>query len=110
VQNFKEAKEVLLNYNWPGNVREIENAIERLVVTTTGQIISKDDLSPIINHEKDGQQFSVQGILTLKKAHEEVEKILILRARELYGSTYKIAEALGVNQSTIVRKLKKYLE
>jgi transcriptional regulator with PAS, ATPase and Fis domain len=105
----KGVKEAFFNYSWPGNVREIENTVERLVVTAIGQNISEDDLSPIINYDKDVQYFNVQGILPLKEAHDEVERILILRARELYGSTYKIADVLGVNQSTIVRKLKKYL-
>jgi transcriptional regulator with PAS, ATPase and Fis domain len=107
----KEVKEVFLEYSWPGNVRELENIMERLVVISSKSVISREDLPPIFDkHEKSADKFSVQGILPLKKAQEEMEKHLLLRARELYGSTYKIAEVLGVNQSTVVRKLKKYTD
>ncbi|MGI6705164.1 MAG: sigma 54-interacting transcriptional regulator [Clostridia bacterium] len=105
-----EVKQILLEYPWPGNVRELENLMERLVVTARDEIIQPEDLPPVIlkrgNDEKD--RVTVKGILPLKKAIEEVEKQIILQARRRYRSTYKIAEVLEVNQSTVVRKLKKY--
>ncbi len=105
-----EVKKILLEYPWPGNVRELENLMERMVVTAREEIILPEDLPPVIlergNGEKD--RVTVKGILPLKKAIEEVEKQIILQARNRYRSTYKIAEVLEVNQSTVVRKLKKY--
>jgi PAS domain S-box-containing protein len=107
----KEAKEKFLNYNWPGNVRELENMLERLVVITTGNVISDGDLPPGFDKgDKAGEGVTVRGIMSLKRALEETERQLILHARELSSSTYKIAELIGVNQSTVVRKLQKYLE
>ena len=46
--------------------------------------------------------------MPLQQAVEDVEKQLIFNARKIYGSTYEIARILEVNQSTVVRKLKKY--
>jgi len=105
----KDAKEILVNYSWPGNVRELQNMMERLVVTAGGQVITGDDLPPLLkmgSSEETG--VIVKGILPLREAVDEVERQLLLRAQRLYQSTYQMAEALGVNQSTVVRKLKKY--
>jgi transcriptional regulator with PAS, ATPase and Fis domain len=51
----------------------------------------------------------VQGLCTLSRAIEELEKQLIARAYHQFGNTYRIAEVLGINQSTAVRKINKYL-
>ncbi|NLP19045.1 MAG: hypothetical protein GX376_08140 [Firmicutes bacterium] len=50
----------------------------------------------------------VNGIIPLKVATESVEEQLVLRAMEKYKNTYKAAGALGVSQSTVVRKMQKY--
>jgi len=103
-----EIPSILKNYYWPGNVRELQNIIERIVVTSKeSQISSKDTPSYIMQHSEvlDGQ-IVVNDILPLKEAILEVERQIINRAYKAYGNTYKMAEVLGVNQSTIVRKLK----
>lgn len=99
---------VLDSYYWPGNVRELQNIIERMVVTSKDSEISCKDIPPYINQLFKVQhgQIIVNSIIPLKEAISEVEKQIICRAYKAYGNTYKIAEALGVNQSTIVRKLK----
>ena len=51
---------------------------------------------------------TVNSLMTLKEAVNEVERQLINKALERYGSTYKAAAALGVNQSTIVRKMARF--
>lgn len=99
---------VLDSYYWPGNVRELQNIIERMVVTSKDSEITCRDIPPYINQLFKVQhgQIIVNSIIPLKEAVTEVEKQIIRRAYKAYGNTYKIAEALGVNQSTIVRKLK----
>ncbi|NLS44134.1 MAG: sigma 54-interacting transcriptional regulator [Firmicutes bacterium] len=106
----EEARNLLTLYSWPGNVRELENLIERLVVTIEGDQIDVEDLPLYVRREKkkSTSKVTVKGIIPLREAVEEVEKQLIKRAKEIHGTTYKTAEALGVNQSTVVRKLKKY--
>ncbi len=102
---------VLQVYHWPGNVRELQNIVERAVVTSKQEVITCEDL-PIYISEK-GRcgtgQIIVNDILPLKDAIDEVEKQIITQAYETFGNTYKIAEILGINQSTVVRKLKKFL-
>jgi PAS domain S-box-containing protein len=102
-----EAMEALLNYSWPGNVRELENVVERLIVTSPGQRIGIDDLPDNISEGQNNNRpmVMVRGILPLKKAMLEVEKQLLAKAIERYGSAYQAAKILGVNQSTISRKL-----
>lgn len=104
-----EVMEALLEYQWPGNIRELENVIERLVVTTPGDTISFHDLPRSFFGEQilSKASVTVKGLIPLKEAVLAVEKILLEKAMERYGSTYKAAEVLQVDQSTVVRKLHK---
>lgn len=104
-----EAVEVLVNYDWPGNVREMENILERLYVTTSGELITHDNLRRHLNYTLNGIEkvISVKGLVPLKEAVLELERQLIQKALEQYDTTYKVAEVLQVNQSTIVRKIGK---
>lgn len=102
---------VLYSYDWPGNVRELENLIERLVVTIKDDFVEEKDL-PIFLYNKINENISgvkVEGIMPLKEATEILERQLLEEAYKKYKTTYEMANALGVNQSTIVRKLQKYL-
>jgi PAS domain S-box-containing protein len=99
---------ILGSYYWPGNVRELENLIERIVVISKDSEISLKDIPPYVKQVSNTQhgQIIVNNIMPLKEAISEVEKQIINHAYKVYGNTYKMAEVLGVNQSTIVRKLK----
>lgn len=102
-QVFKD----LMEYHWPGNVREIKNVVERLLVTSTEPVIKSVTipLSNTLPHRQDAHKVTVQGILPLKAAQLEMERQLIGTALKELGSTYKAAKALQVDQSTIVRKV-----
>lgn len=104
-----EVVEAFLRYSWPGNVRELENMIERLVVTAEGPVIRLSDLPPALWGGARGAvpRVEVHGIMPLKEALEEVERQLLTQALRLYGSTTRVGEALGIHQSTAVRKLQK---
>lgn len=102
-----EAMNILKNYSWPGNVRELENLIERLTIMSENESITQKDLPRNIIAAKSCQKIAVGGIIPLKEAVEIVETQLIQMAQEQCKTTYEIAELLDVNQSTIVRKLKK---
>lgn len=104
-------EKVLLNYKWPGNIRELENIIERLIVTSTKDIIDEKDLPLFLFEDNNGlcQGVMVDGIIPIKEAVEIVERKLIENAYTKYGTTYEMAEALNINQSTVVRKIQKYI-
>ncbi|RNB86915.1 AAA family ATPase [Brevibacillus fluminis] len=115
----------LMSYSWPGNIRQMENMMERLVVMAEEEEITLADL-PVSVREQARQQelaqesvpaddqeakpIKIHKILPLKEATAIVEKELLQMARERCGSTYEIAAMLGVDQSTISRKFKQFLE
>lgn len=108
----REAIEVLKSYPWPGNVRELENFIERIVVTSEKNCIGVEDLPRYIRNSdaassRTGSKVTVEGLMPLKDAIHMVEKQLLALARRQCRNTYEMADLLGVDQSTIVRKLKK---
>lgn len=106
-----EAIQVLLNYPWPGNVREMSNVIERLVVTTPSKNISAKEVDFVLyEKEKSSRSVTVTEVIPLKEAIDDLEQQLVTLAMEKHGTTVKAAEALGVNQSTVVRKLQKLKE
>jgi PAS domain S-box-containing protein len=114
-QTHKELKsdtrEILINYTWPGNVRELENVLERSVITSETYEIGPENLPDYISLNNTSQMnshVSVSKLCTLEEAISEVEKQLLQKARFRCKTTTKMAEVLGVNQSTIVRKLKRY--
>ncbi|MEA4882541.1 MAG: sigma 54-interacting transcriptional regulator [Clostridia bacterium] len=108
----REAREALERYAWPGNVRELENAIEFLVVTVDQRVVGIGNLPEQIRSGFCVEDIGVKisKVVPLRTAVEEVERQLVERASESCRSTYSMARALGVNQSTVVRKMQKYLK
>ena len=101
----KEAMGFLLAYSWPGNVREVANVIERLVVITHGDYILPNNLPREI-FEKADCKILEEGV-TLKDHLESIEVDIIRKAIEQYGSARKAAPHLGVDSTTLTRKLKR---
>lgn len=95
----------LLNYDWPGNIRELENTIERLVVTSREECIILENLSGI---PATASYPSDQPLSSLKRVLESEEKRLILEAYRRLRSTRKAALVLGISQSSLVKKINKY--
>lgn len=107
----RSALDALVNYPFPGNVRELMNISERLVVMTETEVIDLEDLPSQIAgavKKKITEDMDWPETVTLQQALETVERNLLTKARERYRSQARIAEVLGVNQSTIARKLKRY--
>lgn len=91
-------------YPWEGNNREIENVIERIVITVD-DVVTVEDL-PLSMQEAAVEQSGQ----SLYKMLEEVERNIILKAYKTYGSSYKVAEFLQISQSAATRKIKKFIE
>ncbi|MBH0346564.1 sigma 54-interacting transcriptional regulator [Bacillus cereus] len=96
--------QMFVGYPWEGNNREIENVIERIVITAD-DIVTIEDL-PIAMQESTVEQSGQ----SLYKMLEDVERNIILKAYKTYGSSYKVAEFLKISQSAATRKIKKLIE
>ncbi len=98
----------LLAYDYPGNVRELRNLIERLVILSAGDEITEQDarrLLPTAGNEEPGLQY-VEG-KTLRELLDEAERGLIRRALDHHlGNVTATAEALGVERSHLYKKMK----
>jgi PAS domain S-box-containing protein len=105
-----EAINALKNYSWPGNVREMENLVERLFVTGEGSEILASHLPDYVSEVKSRQlnRVYILDIFPLKEAVEELEKQMVTLAYTRLKNTYKVAKVLNINQSTVVRKIQKY--
>jgi PAS domain S-box-containing protein len=104
----RAAADALLSYAWPGNVRELMNLCERLVVMSDTEVIDVGDLpSNVLSTPGTAAVPALDEEITLQEAIERAERVVLLRARQRFRSQTDMARALGVNQSTIARKLKK---
>jgi len=107
----RAACDALLAYPFPGNVRELMNICERLVVMTDTELIDLPDLPSDVASRLESSglpSFEWPVQMRLGQIVESLERAVLLRAREAHASQSTMAEALGVNQSTIARKLRKY--
>lgn len=100
----REARDALLRYDYPGNVRELENIIERAVVLTRDDVIGKDDL-PLMVQEPEAE--AEAG--TLPASVEAVERRMIRDAlARSRGVQTRAAELLGISERALRYKLRKY--
>jgi len=107
----RAATDALLNYSYPGNVRELMNLCERLVVMSESEVIDVQDLpAQIVGQASEPAQPTTAWPkeMNLEQIMESVERTLLADAMKEHGNQYRIADALGINQSTVARKLKKY--
>ncbi|MBI9087834.1 MAG: sigma 54-interacting transcriptional regulator [Desulfobacterium sp.] len=106
-----KAIKALVAYNYPGNIRELINICERIVVMTDREYIMPGDLPFTPVNDANGappETNSLKQGETLTTLMERVERSALAKAREQYGSQDKMARALGVTQPTINRKMRKY--
>ena len=103
----QEGVSLLMEYHWPGNIRELENLMERLVVTSSSGSISRAVFQalnpgglPFPDLKADGQ--------TLKSRLQAFEREIIMHTLEQEGSFRKAAKVLGVDHSTLVKKVHGY--
>jgi two-component system NtrC family response regulator len=107
-----EAMDYLTGYEWPGNVRQLQNVIERCVVLASGDTIGVEDLPPEIKDEEAQFKGAVDLLpsrLNLADTLEKIEAQLVRRALAKNDFVQvKAAESLGISKSLLQYKLKKY--
>ena len=107
----EEGCKCLAAYEWKGNVRELRNVMERLVIMSVRDEIRVHDIEFVLNldtvleGEGEADKLTIQGVMALDEAYKLVDRILIPRAVDLTGSYKKAADVLGVTRSTLYRKM-----
>ena len=101
-----EVKRHLAAYSWPGNIRELRNVIERLVIVSSGGVIKADELPEHMFRHQENQESPIGK--SLPDALETLERRMILEAYKACGTTTGVAKALGISQPTAARKIAKY--
>ncbi len=99
----KEARDLLSNYGFPGNVRELENTIERAIVLGNSEIILPEDLPESIFESSDVEQ----PLMEYQKAVNEMKKELILKTlRQANGNYTEAAKTLGLDPTNLHRLIR----
>ncbi|MEF2679183.1 MAG: sigma 54-interacting transcriptional regulator, partial [Bilophila wadsworthia] len=101
-----EVKRHLAAYSWPGNIRELRNVIERLVIVSSGGVIKADELPEHMFRHQENPESPIGK--SLPDALETLERRMILEAYKACGTTTGVAKALGISQPTAARKIAKY--
>jgi len=105
----REALGYFLAYDWPGNVREVRNMVERLVIMAPGDLIDADDLPAPLRPKETAPAAGEARERSLKDARDNFERAYILT--ELHTNDWNVtrtAERLGIERSHLYRKLKAY--
>ncbi|NUM80661.1 sigma-54-dependent Fis family transcriptional regulator [bacterium] len=103
-----EAMSALVRYAWPGNIRELRNLVERVMILSSDEKIDVADLPPVVL-EKNVPVKSINSGKSLKNLKEDVEKTYIIQALERNGwNVTKAAGELGIERTNLHKKLKYY--
>jgi len=97
-----QAREILAQYEFPGNIRELENIIARAVALADGTEIQVHDLPPFLTGFQSSYDIRPQSLEEMERAH--IAKVL----QTVGGHRDKAASILGITRSTLWRKIKKF--
>jgi len=101
-----EAMDLLMSYHWPGNIRELENAIEQAFVRCRGETILPEHLPAVLLSSHKRTVFSIPSLkLPLQETEKEIIRQALLEANQ---SRMAAARKLGISKATLWRKMKKY--
>ncbi len=99
---------ILYEYSWPGNIRQIKNNIERMILLSEDSLITIKDIPTDIVKEENGELINEIDNKTLKEAVGILEYKMITNAYEKYKNVRDASKTLGIDAATFVRKRKKY--
>jgi DNA-binding NtrC family response regulator len=96
---------ILFNYSWPGNIRELRNCIESAVVMCKGNVLLPDDLPPSVRTGSEGNYIKINIDTPLSEAEKQIIQTTLNYHK---GNKSKTAEILGIGRKTLHRKLSEY--
>lgn len=104
-----DALDSLKLYNWPGNIRELENVVERAINMTDSETIEIQHLPPFIIAQQSHEHIEMTDLTSLRHAVEEVEKATILKClRAVSYNKLKAAKILGISRTSLYEKIEKF--
>jgi two-component system nitrogen regulation response regulator NtrX len=106
-----KAIDMLKNYNWPGNIRELKNLVERLIIMTRDRVINVEDIPYPYNLESRDSKVreSFFHIENFREARAEFEKAYIADKLKKYrGNISQTAESIGIERSNLHKKISSY--
>lgn len=104
-----EVRNIFLEYHWPGNIRELENAIEGAVIMAKEAVVQKWDIPNLNKFTSDNLTRSSSSGQSLRAVMEKPERDMIIAALDKNGwNRNKAASFLGINRTTLYNKMKKY--
>ena len=106
IQITNDILEYWYQYDWQGNVRQLENTVERVVVSAQDQVVTTHDLKT--SATKKSIKDKEEEIISLPEAVAQTEQKLIERVFKQYKTTREMAKKLNIHQSTLIRKAAKY--
>jgi DNA-binding NtrC family response regulator len=99
------ALKLLLDYEWPGNIRELENAVERAMITARGRELTEADFGFLVRQAEPAADWQAPGNMSLA----DVEKQVIIATLQRLGGNIKAAAAsLGIDRSTLYERIHKF--
>ena len=106
----QEAFEKLTNYDYPGNVRELSNIIERAINVAQGSQITAEDIilfNQMLNTSC-AHDLNEYSTLNLDEALRRTEKNILQQAMKKFSSSRKLGAALGLSHTSVIRKMKEH--
>ncbi len=101
------AQNRLRNYSWPGNIRELKNMVQRLLILANDDIIDVNEIEPILKHRLSNTGNLSIYELPLREAREQFEKAYLeYQLQELGGNVSKVAARIGLERTHLYRKLR----
>lgn len=108
----QESIRILQKYNWPGNIRELKNLVERLTIMIRDDVIHPDDIPPSFHQSSAFNKDFMSSAFkydNFRKAKNAFEKAFIERKlREFNGNISQTSEAIGIERSNLHKKIKAY--
>lgn len=114
IEFSEKSIDALCNYDWPGNIRELKNQVERMIILSNDNRIEFSDLSSVITNvyyeqtQKRANSFIQSNLEGKLESFDVYEKEIYRKAYEIYGSFNAAGKALGVTHKTVASKLRKY--